>query len=146
MVSPKCFTGSLFQFSRVTAAPTLEQSIGVSTIGSDACTCNWIPESFTGATIQFRMTGEKSQGNFPPAALDDFTYESPGNQVKCTTVPLLTARRRIAGEPSSKCATTSPLTEFTRVSRGPHAVASTELACTFPSAFTAPRFGMSTRS
>ena len=72
-VNPKFFTGSLFQFSNVTAAPTFEQSIGVSTIGSDASTGNWIPASLTGATIQLRMTGEKFQGNLPLAPLDDFT-------------------------------------------------------------------------
>src|SRR5205823_2879442 len=145
-VSPKLFTGSLFQFSSVTAAPAFEQSIGVSTIASDASTGSSIPASLTGAVIQSRIIGEKFHGNLPVAVLDDFTYDSPGNQVKCTTVPLLTVRRTIAGELSSKRATTSRLTEFTRVSRGPQAIASTAGDCTLPSGLRAPRFGMSALS
>src|SRR5215469_1072762 len=120
MVSPKLSIVSLFQFSTVTAAPEREQRIGASTIGSDDSTGNWTPASFTGATIQFRMMGEKPEGNFPSATLDDFMYDNPGNQVKCTTIPLFTVRRIIAGELSSNCATTSPSTAFTKMSRGPH--------------------------
>ena len=63
-VNSRLFNGSLFQFNTVTAAPTLEQSIGVSTIGSEASTGTWIPASLTGATIQFRITAEKFHGNF----------------------------------------------------------------------------------
>ncbi len=73
MVNFKLFTGSLFQFSSVMAVPTVEESIGVSTIGSEASTGNWTPASRTGATIQFRMTGEKFHGNFPLARLADFS-------------------------------------------------------------------------
>src|SRR4029077_2528885 len=71
-VNSRSFNGSLFQFSTVTAAPVLEHSIGVSTIGSEASTGTWILASFTGATIQFRRTAEKFHGNLPLATLDDF--------------------------------------------------------------------------
>src|SRR5215467_5403232 len=146
MLNPRLFIGSLFQFNTVTATPALEQSIGASTIGSDDSTGNGTPASFTGATIQFRMTGEKFEGNFPSATLDDFTYDSPGNQAKCTTVPLFTERRIIAGELSSDSATTSPLTAFVKMSRGPHAVASREPVRTFPSALTPAKLVISIRS
>src|SRR5689334_7933275 len=146
MVNFKLFTGSLFQFSSVMAVPAVEESIGVSTIGSEASTGNWTPASRTGATIQSRITGEKFHGNFPPARLDDFTYDRPGSHVKCTTAPLPVVRRTIAGEPSPKWTITAPLGESASVSRGPQAIACMEPACTFPTALTDSRFGMSSRS
>jgi hypothetical protein len=87
--------------------------------------------------IQFRMTAEKFQGNLRLAALDDFTCDSPCNQVKCTTLPFPSStynRERTILNVRTYLA----LDEIYQSVPWPQSIASTEQACTFPSALTAP--------